>query len=139
MVTALLLFAGCKATPDPGTGEGSADAAEGITAKSCERSAAGQSACLIEAFSLTECSEIEPLGSAFRDNEKDGTYQHRTAFSAPAQCIAELRKAADRRGFSAGDERRWVDPYRPDYSELLLITVTSPAEYGSIEWERTKA
>ncbi len=106
--------------------------------KSCERNEAGQTRCLIEAFGLTQCADAAILGSMYRDNAKDGTHQHRTAYGVDAACLDNIREAAIARGLRANDKGEFVGELEPGYREAIIIGLQVSADGTVIEWERTK-
>lgn len=75
----------------------------------------------------------------FRENESEGSFEYRTAFSAEPACLEALREAAIGRGFedNMGPGVFALEP-EPGYRELLIITDPTENMQGGIEWERAK-
>jgi len=80
-----------------------------------------------------------PVSSMFRENESEGSFEYRTAFSAEPACLEALREAAIARGFddNTGPGVFALEP-EPGYRELLIITDPTDNMQGGIEWERAK-
>ncbi len=106
--------------------------------KSCKRNEAGQTECLIAAFGLTQCADAAVLGSMYRDNARDGTHQHRTAYGVDAACLDNIREAAITRGLRKNGKGEFVGELEPGYREAIIIGLQVSADGTVIEWERTK-
>ncbi len=74
----------------------------------------------------------------FRDNAKDGTHQHRTAFGINAACLADLREATIKRGLRKNARGELVGELQEGYRELVIIGLQVSADGTVIEWERTQ-
>ena len=113
-------------------------AATEISATDCGRDEAGQVSCLVSAFDLKECGEAKVLGSMFRANEAEETFEHRTAFGLDNACFAELETAARRRNFNEDDKGELVAKSANGYRETLIIGLQISADGSVVEWERTQ-
>ncbi|TRD09940.1 hypothetical protein FGU71_13120 [Erythrobacter insulae] len=74
----------------------------------------------------------------FRANAREETYQHRTAFYAGQKCVAEIKHAADRRGFKANVDDNFAYEDGRGYREVLIFGSGQSKESGAFEWERVK-
>ena len=104
----------------------------------CDQDAAGQVSCLVSAFDLEKCSDAKVLGSMFRANEAEGSFEHRTAFGLDKACLAELEASAKRRNFSEDDKGELVAKSTDGSREKLIIGLQISADGSVVEWERTK-
>ncbi|MEM9501857.1 MAG: hypothetical protein AAF941_08425 [Pseudomonadota bacterium] len=105
---------------------------------SCDRDADGQTACLAQTFKADACNEASVLGSMFRENEKEGTYSHRTAFGVDSACVAQIRAAAPKRRLREDGRGAFVLDREDGYRETLTIGLQISQNGSVVEWERAK-
>ncbi len=74
----------------------------------------------------------------FRDNAKEGSYQHRTAFGIDALCLDNLREAAVKRGLRKNERGEFTGDLGAGYDELLVIGLQISTDGTVIEWERNQ-
>ncbi|MCK0128485.1 hypothetical protein [Erythrobacter sp. F6033] len=103
---------------------------------SCDQDADGQIACVVAAFSVTECGDMGIGGSMFRRSEEDGTFDHRSSFVANGKCIEDLRSRAENRGFTERENGQLVFEAENGYRERLIIGDADALQIGAFAWER---
>ena len=105
-------------------------------AQECARDPAGQIACLIENFALKSCDGAVVLGSMFKTNENDDTFNFRTAYGLDNACRAELEAAVASRSFREEGKGEFVARRNSGYREGVIFGLQTSPDGSVVEWER---